>query len=98
MCYNPQMERPLATQDEVDRGREAENLLQNAVLREAWNALQDDLVRQWRLTEAGDTQGRERLWIASTLHDHLHSKLDEFVNAGRMASEEHDRQRKSKNE
>ena len=84
----------MASQEEVDRGREAELLLQNPVYADAWEGLRSDLIRDWAHTEPNDVNGRERLWIAVSLLEQLQTKLVQTVNAGRMASEEFDSNRK----
>ena len=84
----------MATQAEVDQGREAELLLSNPTYQSAWNDLRDDLTRDWRKSPPGDQDARERCYVAITLLDKLQDKFGEYMNAGRLASDVFDKERR----
>ena len=84
----------MATQAEVDQGREAELLLSNPTYQSAWNDLRDDLTRDWRKSAPGDQAARERCYVAITLLDKLQDKFGEYMNAGRLASDVFDKERR----
>ena len=84
----------MATQAEVDQGREAELLLSNPTYQSAWNDLRDDLTRDWRKSDPGDQDARERCYVAITLLDKLQDKFGEYMNAGRLASDVFDKERR----
>ena len=83
----------MATQEEVDRGRDAENLLSSAVYTDAWTTVRDGLIRDWARTEPDDVAARERIWIAVSLLERLQGQLLEVANAGDLASHEFDQNR-----
>ena len=83
----------MATQEEVDRGRDAENLLNSAVYTDAWTAVRDGLIRDWARTEPDDVASRERIWISITLLERLQGQLRVTANAGDLASHEFDQNR-----
>ena len=84
----------MAPQEEVDQGREAELLLSNPTYQSAWNDLRDDLTRDWRKSDPGDQDARERGYVAITLLDKLQDKFGEYMNAGRLASDVFDKERR----
>ena len=86
--------RNVATQAEVDQGREAELLLSNPTYQSAWSDLRDDLTRDWRKSPPGDQDARERCYVAITLLDKLQDKFGEYMNAGRLASDVFDKERR----
>ena len=84
----------MATQAEVDQGREAELLLSNPTYQSAWSDLRDDLTRDWRKSDPGDQDARERCYVAITLLEKLQDKMGEYMNAGRLASDVFDKERR----
>ena len=84
----------MATQEEVDRGRDADLLLSNPVFQKAWSDLKQDILSQWMRTQADDVNGRERCHVAVILLQRLQDKFAEYVNAGVMASDTFDKQRR----
>ena len=78
----------MATQEEVDQGREAELLLSNLTYQ------REDLTRDWRKSPPGDADARERCYVAITLLDKLQDKFGEYLNAGHLASDVFDKERR----
>ncbi len=83
----------MATQEEVDRGRDAENLRNSAVYKAAWAGVREGLIRDWARTDPDDVASRERIWISVTLLERLQRQLLEVANAGDLASHEFDQNR-----
>ena len=50
--------------DSLNRAQQANDLLQNELLIEAYDQIDAELVGAWRLTAARDTDARERIWAA----------------------------------
>tara|TARA_R100000306_G_C4374247_1_gene141271 strand:+ start:807 stop:1064 length:258 start_codon:yes stop_codon:yes gene_type:complete len=84
----------VATQEEVDQGREAELLLSNLTYQKAWSDIRNDLTRDWRKSDPGDADARERCYVAITLLEKLQDKFAEYLNAGHLASDVFDKERR----
>lgn len=71
-----------------DRGRRAEELMNNPLMKDAFKALGEDLFEAFMNTPEADVQGRERIynlvWTAKWLRAHLGG----VIRDGRMADEE----------
>jgi len=73
---------------EVDRGSKATALLENELLKEAFEVVSKQYQHMWEHSERGDTDTRERAWM---LHDslkqvilHIHS----VVETGKLAKKQ----------
>lgn len=84
----------MATQEEVDRGREAQMLLSNPLFMQVWEDLRSDIVNQWMESAYPQHELRDQCHIAVNLLDKLQEKFAEYVNAGQIASEAFERNRK----
>src|ERR1700760_631055 len=85
------MEQPLQPpnlQSEMERGRQATELLEHPLLQEALRVLRQDFQTAWVNSPARDSEGRERLWHLVKLVDRFESYLTEVVTTGRMAVQE----------
>ena len=52
------------------------------------------VLRDWRKSDPGDQDARERCYVAITLLDKLQDKMGEYMNAGRLASDVFDKERR----
>jgi hypothetical protein len=72
------------------RAARAQALLDDALLREAFDALDADDVRAWRLTDARDDDARQRLWQAVNVLAKVRDPLRQAVSDGHLAQKEID--------
>ena len=86
----------MATQEEVDRGREAQLLLSNPTYQKAWDDLRADIVSQWIDSQYPQHELRDQCHVAINLLDKLQEKFGEYINAGTIASDIFDKSRKKK--
>lgn len=78
---------------EIDRGRQAQAVVESPIFREAVDGLRDQLLGDWRATAPKDTQGREQLWLAQRLLQQIEAHLTQVMTTGVMASLQIDRDR-----
>ena len=50
--------------EKTARGAQAEELMRNELMQEAFKVVHAEYVSEWLRTDTKDTQGRERLWQA----------------------------------
>jgi hypothetical protein len=75
-------------QQDAERAIKAERLLNDDMLKGAFDALEADYLKAWRETKYNDTDGRERLWQAVQIVGKVKSHLQHVVSAGRLAKAE----------
>jgi hypothetical protein len=78
----------LALNKAAERGAQARRLLEDDLLREAFDTLDRDYTRAWRATTARDTDARERLWQAVQVVAKVRDHLTHVVNGGKLAQRE----------
>lgn len=71
---------------EVDRGQRAKQLLENPLFVEAFEAIERELVTQWKQNTALGQDGRERCFLMVTLLGQLRQHLTQHVQTGDMAA------------
>lgn len=67
------------------RGERARTLLNNDVLKEAFETAEADCIAQWKATKAHDTDLREKLWTQVRAFDVIRSKLHQAIADGEIA-------------
>jgi hypothetical protein len=77
-------------QEAIGRAARAQRLVEDALLAEAFDALDRDYVKAWRESHARDTDARERLWQAVQIVAKVRSHLSTVVNHGKLAQRELD--------
>jgi hypothetical protein len=75
-------------EDEVAKGNKAAEVVRNEEFQNAFEALEEYYLEQWKRSEPEDVALRERLYIAAgTLH-HIRLHLESLMMTGKMASEQ----------
>jgi len=80
----------IALTKDAERGLNAERLLGDELLAEAFAALEADYIAAWKATAARDSDARERLWQALQIVGLVKSHLAAIVSSGRLAQRELD--------
>jgi hypothetical protein len=75
---------------DVTRAAQAEALLRNELLQEAFTGLERQFMDAWRLTQVRDTDARERLWQAVNVVGKVQDALRGHVNNGKLAQRQLD--------
>jgi hypothetical protein len=70
---------------DVTRAAQAEALLRNELLQDAFTGLEKQFVDAWRMTQVRDTDARERLWQAVNVVGKVQDALRGHVNNGKLA-------------
>jgi hypothetical protein len=78
----------LALNRASERGARAQRLLDDELLKEAFETLDRDYAKAWRETAARDTDARERLWQAVQIVGKVRDHLVTVVNGGKLAQRE----------
>jgi len=73
---------------EAARGTQADSILRNELIQEAYKSLEDELVRTWIDSPARDTEGRERLWAAVQANRKHQNYLRSIIDNGKLAEAE----------
>lgn len=84
------MDNEAKLQTAVSRGARAKVLLQDDILKDAFEALERDYIKGWRVTHARDTDARERLWQAVNVIGKVRDHLFQVVNDGKLAQRQID--------
>lgn len=69
----------------AQRGAQAEALLRNELLTEAFTALESDYIKAWASTEAGQSAARENYWKALQILADVRRHLVTAARDGRLA-------------
>lgn len=72
--------------EEVRRAREAEALLSNELLVQAFESIHDAIMDAWNNSAVRDVEGRERLFMAVQILGKIEGFLREFVTTGKLAA------------
>jgi hypothetical protein len=70
---------------EVERGERARAVLENPLFVEAFEAVEQDLMTQWKTNAALNQDGRERVFLMVTLLGQLKQNLTQHLTTGKMA-------------
>jgi hypothetical protein len=74
----------------IARAARAQVLIEDALLAEAFAALEARYVEEWRLSQFRDTDARERLWQAVNVLRKVKDHLSRILADGRLAQREID--------
>lgn len=75
----------LKLREEVGRAQRATDLLADPMLREAFDALREQITNDLFAAPARDKEGREQLWLMRKLLDRVEGHLQTQVQTGQMA-------------
>lgn len=76
----------MSLEQERDRGRLAQEVLDNAVYVESHAAIEQEVIRQWR--EARNPQDREQLHQLLLMHERAKAALEQVMRTGQLAQAE----------
>ena len=68
-----------------ERERRAQSLINDPLLKEAFDVLKEDLMNRWNHSGSTDLQARESIWLAMRLLDRIHGHINSIVETGHMA-------------
>lgn len=69
----------------INRGKEAQRLLSDPVLAEAFDAMRAECISSWETTSAEDKDGRERQFTQLMALRDLQARLRSFLTDGKIA-------------
>jgi hypothetical protein len=78
----------IALTRDATRGVRAKSLIDNELLVEAFKTLEESYIAAWRLTNAGDSAGRERLFLAVNIVGKVQEHLNSVIANGKLAQAE----------
>lgn len=70
--------------DDVKRAKLAEDLMNNAVLREALDTLDKEIVDTWQECPARDAEGKEELWKLMKTSKKFRAIIFAYIQAGKL--------------
>ena len=68
-----------------ERERRAQSLVDDPLLKEAFDVLKEDLMNRWSHSGSTDLEARESIWLAIRLLDRIHGHINSIVETGHMA-------------
>ena len=77
----------MTPEQEAHRGDEAFRLLENDLLKDALNAIESEVVRQWQECPARDKEGKEALWQLMKTAQKFRRILLGHIETGKLARE-----------
>lgn len=72
--------------EEVSRGRDAEQLLEHPIFKEAVQAVRDGIINKWADAPLRDKEGAHELKIMLKLLNDVEANIRQVVNTGKMAN------------
>ena len=75
----------MTDQQLAQRGEEAQRLIGNELLNEAFLALEQEYTQAWKQTKASDEVAREKLWMAINQLSKVKSQLHSVIQTGKVA-------------
>ena len=80
----PEQEHQLRT--EMERSRQAQELMEHPLFREAMDTYKARLAQEWESSPARDIEGRERIWLMSKVAGAVEKHLLAIMTTGQLAS------------
>jgi len=81
----------MSLEDEATRGDQAAIILDNPAVKEALQAIKEEIISQWSETPARDTEGREWIWRHYKVFEKFEGILKGYIDTGKMAKIEIER-------
>lgn len=72
----------------TERAAQAQRLLDDAMLKDAFKGLEEAYTAAWRATTIDDVSGREKLFLAINVVGKVRDHLQGIVNNGKLAAKE----------
>ena len=66
------------------RESRAQSLIDDELLKEAFDVLRKDLMNRWQQSGSTDLEARESIWLAMRLLDKIHGHITSIVETGHM--------------
>lgn len=76
----------MTPEQEIERGRQAKELLEHPLMVEAVQAIQSRLVQEWADSPVRDKEGREHIWRLQSALKAVMGHLRTTMESGEMAS------------
>ena len=73
--------------EDVERGRQATELLAHPLMAEALDAIEAEVVQQWEQCPARDSEGKEALWQLMKTSKKFRNLLAGYIQSGKLAAE-----------
>ena len=73
--------------DEIERARQAQEVIDNPALSAALDAIEAEVIEQWEKCPARDQEGKEALWQLFKTSKKFRSILTGYINTGKLAAE-----------
>ena len=67
-----------------NREEHAKRLLNDELLKEAFDVLKEDLMNRWNHSGSTDLEARESIWLAMRLLDRIHGHVTSIIETGHM--------------
>lgn len=77
----------MTPEQEINRARQAAEVLENEAFQAAFQQIEQEIVEQWKNAPARDTDGRERLWTMLQLLQKVKQTLEASMQAGHLAAQ-----------
>lgn len=74
----------MTPEQEVQRGHDAKRLLDEPLLKEAFETIEQEFVDQWKKAPVRDVEGREKLWLMLQLLGKVHNHLESVMASGKL--------------
>ena len=71
--------------DQETRARQANDLLNNELLVEAFDTLRQELLERWENSSSNESEARESIWLGLQLFERVRRHLESIVTTGEMA-------------
>ena len=72
--------------EKIERGRQAERLLNDPLLNECLESIELEIYMKWRSSEGGQVEGRHNLYLSQRLLDQIRRRLEELAYEGQHES------------
>lgn len=73
---------------QMDRGQRAERVLNDPLVKEAFDKIRDEIVEAWENSDADDDRGRHNAYLLQRLLRNFESQFKQIVRTGEAAKRE----------
>lgn len=75
----------MTPEQEIARGHQAQALLDDPLLSEAFTVIEQEILTVWKASPARDEAGREKLWLMQQMLRRVKTHLESVVQSGTLA-------------